>query len=120
MYGFELDDKVDPLTAGLLDYVNFDKGCYIGQEVVARLNTYQKVKKKLMMIDLDGLATIGDELYYDELSIGKLTSIASVEMGKSKALGYVKKGYATPGLACTIGEASSARGLVIRECSMTG
>ena len=120
MYGFELDDKVDPLTAGLLDYVNFDKGCYIGQEVVARLNTYQKVKKKLMMIELDGLATIGDELYYDKLSIGELTSIASVEMGKSKALGYVKKGYATPGLACTIGEASSARGLVIRECSMTG
>ena len=49
----ELGEEVNPLEAGLWDAVSFTKGCYVGQEVVARLNTYEKVKRYLAMLSLE-------------------------------------------------------------------
>ena len=118
IYGFELDDKVDPLTAGLLGYVNFEKGCYVGQEVVTRLNTYQKIKKKLMMIQLRDEVNLGAEIYSDNTLIGEITSVASVEQGQWNSLAYVKKTYAIPGLVCTIGSESLVEARIIDECSI--
>ncbi len=40
----ELTEDYNPLEAGLLQTISFDKGCYIGQETIARLNTYKGVK----------------------------------------------------------------------------
>lgn len=45
--GAELTEEHNPLEAGLWDAVSFTKGCYVGQEVVARLNTYDKVSRVL-------------------------------------------------------------------------
>ena len=47
IHGPEFGEEVNPLEAGLWDAVSFTKGCYVGQEVVARLNTYEKVKRYL-------------------------------------------------------------------------
>ena len=47
VFGAELGEEVNPLEAGLWEAVSFTKGCYVGQEVVARLNTYEKVKRYL-------------------------------------------------------------------------
>ncbi|MCS6955286.1 MAG: hypothetical protein NZM44_02905, partial [Candidatus Calescibacterium sp.] len=44
---YELNETINPHEACLLDAVNFTKGCYIGQEVIARLRTYDKVQKYL-------------------------------------------------------------------------
>ena len=118
LYGFELDDKVDPLTAGLLSYVNFEKGCYVGQEVVTRLNTYQKIKKKLMMIQLRDEVNLGAEIYNDDTLIGEITSVAPGDPGQWHSLAYVKKAYAIPGLVCTIGLESSVEARIIAECSI--
>ena len=52
-YGKELSEDVNPLEANLLGYISFDKGCYVGQEVVARLNTYRKVQRSLMGLSWD-------------------------------------------------------------------
>ena len=52
-HGPELGEEVNPLEAGLWDAVSFTKGCYVGQEVVARLNTYEKVKRYLAMLSLE-------------------------------------------------------------------
>ena len=41
-FGTELTEEFNPLEALLIDHISFNKGCYIGQEVVARLNTYDK------------------------------------------------------------------------------
>jgi len=46
----ELIDKFNPHEAGLINEVSFSKGCYIGQEVIARLDTYDKVQKKLVRV----------------------------------------------------------------------
>jgi len=47
-YGHELSESYNPLEAGLLHLIDFKKGCYIGQEVIARLDSYNKVQKRLM------------------------------------------------------------------------
>lgn len=44
--GLDLDERFHPLEAGLRHWVAFDKGCYIGQEVVARLENYDKVRRR--------------------------------------------------------------------------
>ena len=49
-YNTELNEKFNPLETGLSRFISFNKGCYIGQEVVARLNTYKKVQKKLVAL----------------------------------------------------------------------
>ena len=46
-YGQEMGELYNPLEAGLIGSIDFAKGCYIGQEVVARLETYQKVHKSI-------------------------------------------------------------------------
>ncbi|MBI5726953.1 MAG: hypothetical protein HY965_03825, partial [Ignavibacteriales bacterium] len=43
----EIDDRFSPHESGLIDFVSFTKGCYIGQEVIARLDAYKKVQKAL-------------------------------------------------------------------------
>lgn len=49
---YELTSAVNPLESGLADLIDFDKGCYIGQEVIARLDTYDKVQRSLIRLRL--------------------------------------------------------------------
>jgi len=49
-YGSEMGDTYNPLEAGLIGAIDFHKGCYIGQEVIARLDTYQKVQKYMVTL----------------------------------------------------------------------
>ena len=46
--GRELTEDVNPLEAQMRHLIYFDKGCYVGQEVIARLDTYDKVQRKLV------------------------------------------------------------------------
>ena len=52
----ELTDDYNPLEVGLWQTVSFNKGCYIGQETIARLNTYKGVKQYLWGIRLSAAA----------------------------------------------------------------
>ncbi|HEY9846491.1 MAG TPA: hypothetical protein V6D03_09860, partial [Candidatus Caenarcaniphilales bacterium] len=55
----ELTEDYNPLEAGLWQTISFDKGCYIGQETIARLHTYQGVKQQLWGIRLSHPAEPG-------------------------------------------------------------
>ena len=56
-YPAEMNEDRNPLEANLKPYISFNKGCYIGQEVVARLNTYDRVQRFMCRLELDdGLA----------------------------------------------------------------
>ena len=61
-YGAEMSDTYNPLEAGLIGAIDFHKGCYIGQEVIARLDTYHKVQKYLVSLrfESDGIDDAGD------------------------------------------------------------
>ena len=100
LQGHELTEDYNPLEADLWDFISFNKGCYIGQEVVARLNAYDKVQRHLARLsweDGDSPAQ-GDALYADGRRIGELTSVAPPECGRSVGLGYVRKAQAKPGV----------------------
>ncbi len=91
----EINDSFNPYEANLLDEVNFSKGCYIGQEVLARLDTYDKVQRKLVGvifekdINPDGKLKIVDN---DNNEIGTVTStVKSEPLNKMVGLAYIRK-----------------------------
>ena len=99
-YGKELSEDVNPLEAGLLDFISFNKGCYVGQEVVARLNTYQKVKRHLVGLSWDPgvVPEPGCALFSEGEKVGTITSeTRSSRTGRGVGLGYVRKGQARVG-----------------------
>ena len=55
-FGTEWDESMHPLNANLIEFngVSFDKGCYVGQEVTARMNWRGGIKKKLYRVSIDG------------------------------------------------------------------
>ena len=96
-WGSELTEEYNPHEARLIDAVSFTKGCYTGQEVIARLDTYDKVQKYLMIIELSKrlFAKPPFDIFYDNEKIGTLTSYASNPVNDScLALAYIKKNLA--------------------------
>ncbi len=99
--GAEWTDERNPLEAGLVGLVDFKKGCYIGQEVIARLDTYNKVKVRLSGFVSDRPiphnARFFDESDRKRTDIGGVTSSTfSPELGKHIALGYIRSAFANP------------------------
>jgi folate-binding protein YgfZ len=92
----EITDKVNPLECGLRHTVSFTKGCYIGQEVIARIDSYNKLQKKLVGYyfdkPLDTDISCGS-IIQNEKEIGWTTSHTySHSYGRYIALGFIKTG----------------------------
>lgn len=77
----ELTDDYNPLEAGLWQTISFSKGCYIGQETIARLNTYNGVKQRLWGLKSLVPIEVGELLYIDDDKVGRLTSIQPTSTG---------------------------------------
>ncbi len=92
-WGSELTPDYNPIEAGLTTSISWSKGCYIGQEVIARLWTYQKIQKYLVGIAFDSPVAplVGSDLRVHEKKVGVLTS-ASLHPteGRYWGLGYLK------------------------------
>jgi folate-binding protein YgfZ len=102
VYGRELSEEINPHEARLLRAVSFTKGCYIGQEVIARLDTYHKVQKYLVGLLPEASLTPGMRLEADSKNVGWVTSVVdSMALGRPIALGYVRTAYAEAGQAVT-------------------
>ena len=76
--GAELNDRVNPLEAGLEEFVSFTKGCYVGQEVIARLDTYDKVQRRLVRLDAPDGTAPGESLTSGTRTAGWVTSVSSL------------------------------------------
>ena len=100
-FGRELTEAFNPLEAGLIDIISFTKGCYVGQEVVARLNTYDKVQKRLMRMRWGdgGGPEPGAKLVLEGKQVGVVTSAAISPAGDGVGLGYVRLAHASAGVA---------------------
>ena len=106
----EWGEKYNPLEAGLLHLTSFTKGCYIGQEVVARLDSYNKVKQRVMGLIGETEFAIGDEVIADDKVIGVVTSVTtSLDGSKTVGLGYVRGEHAHENTNLTLrsGEATT-------------
>ncbi|MCX6149425.1 MAG: hypothetical protein NTX22_02745 [Ignavibacteriales bacterium] len=92
----ELNDAYNPHEAGLINEVSFTKGCFIGQEVIARLDTYDKVQKSLtgVIINCQEIPLGSLVLLEAKNEIGKITSITySPFLKKFIGLAYVRKEF---------------------------
>ncbi|WP_373540440.1 folate-binding protein YgfZ [Chamaesiphon sp.] len=99
----ELTEDYNPLEVGLWDTISFSKGCYIGQETIARLNTYQGVKQYLWGIKLAGNTSAGTAITVDGDKVGVLTSCMEVD-GEIRGLGYVRSKAGGVGLKVMVGD----------------
>jgi len=76
-WGFEMDSKTFPQEVGIDEAaVHYDKGCYLGQEAMAKISFRGKVNRRLAKVEIDGQAERGDELVLDEKRVGMITSVA--------------------------------------------
>lgn len=116
-FGVDFDDKTYPQEAGLeKDAVSFDKGCYLGQEVVCMLELRGHVKRKLAAVVLDGTeppARAADVKDEGGAAVGEVTSAAwSPTLGKAVALAMVKRAQSAPGQVLDVG---GTRGEVVER-----
>ncbi len=96
--GHELTEDFIPLEANLWDSVSFTKGCYIGQEIIARMESRNRLAKTLVGLRLARPAPVGARLSSGERSVGTLTSVAQRDDGSVIGLGFVKPELAEPGV----------------------
>jgi folate-binding protein YgfZ len=92
-WGRELDDRVLPAEAGLVERaVSFTKGCYPGQEPIARLHYRGHANRGLRVLELEGdeLPARDAELRLGEKAVGRVTSAVRDPAGGIVALGYVR------------------------------
>lgn len=104
-YGIDMDEARIPLEVGLEEAISYDKGCYIGQEVVARATYRGQVNRKLMGVVLSSgePAQGGDKIFRNGQEVGWVTGSAySPRLRRAIALAYVRKEAWDPGAAVAV------------------
>jgi folate-binding protein YgfZ len=101
LYRIDMDETNVVTETNLDDAVSFTKGCYIGQEIIARIKYRGHVAKKLAGVILDGEVSLkggAKILSPDDKEIGRVTSSTfSPQLERTIAIGYVKYDYLEPG-----------------------
>ena len=91
-WGREIDESILPAEAGLdRTHVSFSKGCYPGQEPVARLHFRGHPNRGLRVLELTALPPAGAELLHEGRPAGRVTSVAARPDGSAVALAYVRR-----------------------------
>ena len=104
-YGIDMDEDNLLLETGLEHAVNFQKGCYLGQEVIERVRSRGHVNRKLAGIVLNGKspARRGDKITSDGKEIGRITSsVFSPRLHHAIALGYAHRDFLQPGKSVSV------------------
>jgi folate-binding protein YgfZ len=103
----DIDDRTVPAETGWVGHaVSFTKGCYTGQELVARMDS-RVAEPPRRLVHIEGDATVGAALVVEDQEVGVVTSAAD-----GVALGYVKRGTPTEGAAAAGGLPVVLRGPV--------
>ena len=90
-WGREIDERVLPAEAGLdATHVSFSKGCYPGQEPVARLHYRGHPNRRLRVVELEDVPEYDAPLLHDGREVGRVTSAARRPDGSVVALAYVR------------------------------
>lgn len=102
-FGRELSLDYIPLETGLWDDVSFSKGCYTGQEIIARMESRGKLAKRLVGLRPGAPVEAGAEITAGGRSVGTITSAADGPAGLL-ALGYVKTAALSEGAELAVGD----------------
>jgi folate-binding protein YgfZ len=109
-YGVDMTDRNFPAEARLDHAVSTTKGCYIGQEIVARIQSRGRVNRLLVKLRTDERVTPGTPICVEGVREGEVTSAVVSSASGPLALGYVRTAHARPGLELRVGE---SRGVVV-------
>lgn len=102
-HGAELIGEYNPLEVGLGWACAENKGCYTGQEIIARQLTYDKVTRALVGLRSAALLTAGAPVLVEDRQVGVVTSAAfSPALQTPVALAILKRPYHAPGTAVTV------------------
>jgi len=119
LFGADIDDTIYPQEARLEDAFSLEKGCYIGQEVVAKIDTYGGLNKRLVALRIshDDPIACGTRLHRDEggelRDLGIVTSWAySFVLDTGLALAYVKRRHQHAGTEFRVGESDATATIV--------
>ncbi|MGA7338318.1 MAG: glycine cleavage T C-terminal barrel domain-containing protein [Candidatus Sulfotelmatobacter sp.] len=112
LYGVDIRERDLPQETEQMRALNFNKGCYVGQEIVERIRSRGNVHRKFTGFLLEGTATIAvaAKITFDEKEVGEVTSVASVVLPSGErtvALGYIRREVGVPGREVTIGTAKA-------------
>jgi folate-binding protein YgfZ len=115
-HGAEMNDKLLPpeIPALVPRAISYTKGCYVGQETIARIKTYGHVNRELRGLVVAGETppAPGTTLHADEKKVGEVTSACVREGAGPIALGFVKRSHFEPGTELTLeidGESATAK-----------
>ena len=115
-YGIDIDENTIVLEAGFKDGISFTKGCYLGQEVVARATHIGRVNKQLVKLELDTSEPPAprSRLVKDGVEAGFITSDAySPGLGKVVALAYANRDFAKDGTKLTVDYSGHSSGATV-------
>jgi aminomethyltransferase len=112
LYGVDIRERDLPQETEQVRALNFNKGCYIGQEIVERIRSRGNVHRKFTGFQIDSAASIaaGDKIIAGEKEVGEITSSAVVRRSsreKTFALGYIRREVGVPGREVKIGAATA-------------
>jgi len=108
LYGVDADETTIVPELGIADLISYQKGCYIGQEIIARIHFRGHIAKQLTGLILEAEAKQGDELKsLDGKNAGRITSVTfSPTLGKFIALAFVRYDYLAEGTELKANEAT--------------
>lgn len=86
----ELNTDYIPLEIGLWDEVHFAKGCYTGQEIIARMESRSKLAKTIVALDIQNFVQAPAEITHEGRSVGNLTSSVQAPNGDIFAISVIK------------------------------
>ena len=102
--GLELSSDYIPLEVGLWDEISFSKGCYTGQEIIARMESRGRLAKTIVKLDLSDMVAAPAPIFADGRAVGRLTSSVAAPDGQIYALAVVRLSQARAGASLSIGE----------------
>jgi folate-binding protein YgfZ len=123
-YGIDIDESNLPQEVGRIERtVSFTKGCYIGQETVARIRTYGHVNRLLVGLRLVERHDVpgGAPVYRDATEVGRVTSaVVSPRLGTGIALAYIRRGSNEPGTELAVETATGRVSAVVGALPFVG
>src|SRR5580704_7985187 len=102
LYGVDIRERDLPQETEQMRALNFNKGCYVGQEIVERIRSRGNVHRKFAGFEMKGAAAIapGDKIVSGDKEVGEITSVAVVNAPSGQrtvALGYIRREVGVPG-----------------------
>ena len=106
--GRELSSEYIPLEVGLWDEVSFHKGCYTGQEIIARMESRGRIARTIVALSLERALDAPAPITIEGREIGTLTSSVVTPTGEAIGLAVIRVAHAKPGTRLTAGNGIDA------------